>query len=213
VATAHLLQRSNDEFIRSAGQRLINSSSRMARLIEDLLDFSRARLGGGIAVQPEPGDLYALTRRVLQEHQAATPARQIQLTHAGSLRCAFDGERMAQITSNLVGNALQHGTGDGPVRVHLEGSDPMQISLSVSNPGDIPAQLVGSIFEPFRGRRESGAARGTGLGLGLYIVQQLARAHGGDVAVNTGDGNTSFTVVIPRTSNTQAGTRADAIAG
>ncbi len=75
---------------------LLNSSRRMARLIEDLLDFSRARLAGGITVQAEPGDLAEVARRVLQEHQASAPARSIELTQEGSLRADFDGERLAQ---------------------------------------------------------------------------------------------------------------------
>ena len=200
VASAHVLRQSKDELARTTGQRVLSSSRRMARLIEDLLDFSRARLAGGIAVLPEPADLGELTSRVLQEHQAAAPLRTIEVTQVGSLRGEFDGERVAQVASNLVGNALQHGGKDGGIRVRLDGLDPAQVRLSVINPGEIPPQLLGEIFEPFRGRSGTGAGRGGGLGLGLYIVQQLARAHSGDVTVATGDGSTCFTVVLPRAS-------------
>jgi two-component system, sensor histidine kinase and response regulator len=198
VASAHMLKNSSDEQARVTGQRVLSSGRRMARLIEDLLDFSRARLAGGITVVAEPGDLGDVTRRVLQEHQATAPTRPIELTQQGSLRAAFDGERVAQIISNLVGNALQHGGKDGGISVQLDGLDPGQVRLSVINPGEIPSQLLGEIFEPFRGRSASSAERGGGLGLGLYIVQQLARAHAGDVNVATGDGRTCFTVVLPR---------------
>ncbi len=198
VASAHLLRGHADEQVRGTGQRVLNSSRRMARLIEDLLDFSRARLTGGIHVLPEPGDLGELTRGVLQEHQASAPERRIELTQDGQLRGEFDGGRVAQIASNLVGNALQHGASDGTIRVHLDGREAAHVRLSVINPGEIPAQLLGEIFEPFRGRSQPGSERGGGLGLGLYIVQQLARAHGGEVNVTTGAGTTCFTVAFPR---------------
>ncbi len=198
VASAHVMRQSQDELARTMGQRVLNSARRMARLIEDLLDFSRARLAGGITVRPEPGDLGEMTRRVLQEHQAAAPDRRIVLSLDGALRGAFDGERVAQMASNLVGNALQHGSREGEILVHLDGRDGVLVKLSVTNPGEIPPQLLDEIFEPFRGRREEVGSRGGGLGLGLYIVQQLARAHGGEVAVATGAGQTCFTVSLPR---------------
>jgi two-component system, sensor histidine kinase and response regulator len=198
VASAHLLQHSKDELARTAGQRVMSSSRRMARLIEDLLDFSRARLAGGITVQPEPGDIGEVLKRVLQEHQAAAPERHIELTHEGSMRADFDGDRLAQIGSNLIGNAVQHGGHDGVIRVHVDGRDLSQLRVLFTNPGEIPPQLLGDIFEPFRGRHDASVNRGGGLGLGLYIVQQLARAHGGEVTVTTGAGSTCFTVLLPR---------------
>lgn len=199
VASAHVLRQSKEELSRTTGERVLNSSRRMARLIEDLLDFSRARLAGGISVLPEPADLGDLMRRVLQEHQAASPQRRIELTHAGSLRGHFDGERIAQVASNLIGNALQHGGAEGAICIHLDGEDARLVKLAVTNPGEIPQHLLGEIFEPFRGRREVTRERGGGLGLGLYIVQQLVHAHGGQVQVTTGSGSTSFTVALPRT--------------
>jgi two-component system sensor histidine kinase/response regulator len=205
LASAYLLRSSENEPARAAGHRIISSGRRMARLIEDLLDFSRVRLGGGIAIQTEPGDLGDMVRRVLQEHQAAAPQRSLELTQAGSLRCEFDGERMAQIASNLLGNAIQHGHGEGVIRVHLDGQEAQRVLLSVTNPGEIPARLMGDLFEPFRGRGEAGSERGGGLGLGLYIVQQLARAHGGQVLVTTGSGSTCFTVELPRSVSRAGG--------
>ncbi len=197
VASAHVLKQSQDPLARSMGERVQSSARRMARLIEDLLDFSRARLAGGITVRPEPGDLEDMTRRVVQEHQTAAPERRIVVTCAGPLQGSFDGERVAQMASNLVGNALQHGASEGEISVHLDG-DQTCVRLAVSNPGEIPPHLVGEIFEPFRGRREQSGSRGGGLGLGLYIVQQLAHAHGGEVAVTSGAGMTCFTVTLPR---------------
>jgi two-component system sensor histidine kinase/response regulator len=198
VASAHVLRQNQDPMARDMGARVLSSARRMARLIEDLLDFSRARLAGGITVRPEPGDLEDMIRRVLQEHQAAAPERRIVLTREGSLRGDFDGERVAQMASNLVGNALQHGAREGEISVHLDGSDAKRVRLLVGNPGEIPPELLDEIFEPFRGRRDEAVSRGGGLGLGLYIVQQLARAHGGEVCVASGRGMTCFTVELPR---------------
>jgi two-component system sensor histidine kinase/response regulator len=198
VASAHVLTKSEDALAQAMAQRVLSSGQRMARLIEDLLDFSRARLAGGITVRPEPGDLGDLARRVLHEHQAAAPERRFVLTQEGSLRARFDGERIAQIASNLVGNALQHGGRDGEIRVHLDGRDAACVRLSVTNPGEIPTHLRAEVFEPFRKRRDEHSGRGGGLGLGLYIVQQIAHAHGGEVDVTTGSGATCFTVIIPR---------------
>jgi signal transduction histidine kinase len=122
----------------------------------------------------------------------------------GSLRGEFDGERVAQVASNLVGNALQHGGSEGVIRVHLDGNEASEVRLSVTNPGEIPQHLLSEIFEPFRGRREVGSERGGGLGLGLYIVQQLVHAHAGEVQVATGSGLTTFTVSLPRSHRRNA---------
>jgi signal transduction histidine kinase len=115
----------------------------------------------------------------------------------GSLAGTWDADRMAQVFSNLVGNALQHGT-DNTVRIDLDGSDPACVTLVVANAGTIPPELVAHLFDPFRGgNRQPG--RGAGLGLGLYIVQQIAEAHGGEVVVQSGgDGRTEFRVRVPR---------------
>ncbi len=199
LASAHLLRRrSDDAHAREAAARIVASGNHMGRLIEDMLDLARARLAGGIIVKREPADLRTLVERVVREHQAASPARQIDVTCVGAFDGCIDAERIAQVASNLIGNALKHGDGEAPVHVRLDGSAPDTMGFSVANAGTIPAGLVDHLFDPFRGG-ERPAGRSEGLGLGLYIVYQIVKAHGGTVDVESGRGNqTVFRVVVPR---------------
>jgi two-component system sensor histidine kinase/response regulator len=199
LAAAHLLQRRSADTasVESAG-RIISSGTRMARLIEDMLDLARARLGGGIAVKPQPADFKALVERVLREQQLAAPSREVKSSFAGDLNGQWDPERIAQAAANLIGNALQHGEPGCVVEVHLDGTRPECVTLTVRNGGTIPPQLVAHLFDPFRGSQRA-PGRGDGLGLGLYIVSQIVQAHGGTVEVETGkDGTTAFRVCVPR---------------
>ena len=197
-SAALLKRRGGDAATQETAGRIINSGNRMARLIEDMLDLARARLGGGIPVKCEPADFKALVERVLREHQAAAPDRSVEASYVGNFAGHWDSERIAQIASNLIGNALKHGSSSAPVRVGLDGSSDDNIILTVKNAGTIPANLLPHLFDPFRGgQRQPG--REEGLGLGLYIVSQIVEAHRGAVDVRTGDGDvTEFRVRLPR---------------
>jgi len=199
LASAQLLKlRSADGQAQEAAARILSSGKRMSRLIEDMLDLARARLAGGIAVRPEPADFRALVERVVREHQAAAPDRAIKTEYIGEFTGRWDAERIAQVASNLIGNALKHGQADTPVRVCLDGAGGDDVVLSVTNMGTIPPELVDHLFDPFRGGQRP-AGRGEGLGLGLYIVYQIVRAHHGSVEVTTGrDNQTAFRVAVPR---------------
>jgi len=200
VLTSALLiqRRSTEEPVRETAGRILSSGRRMSRMIEDMLDMARARLAGGIPLQREPADLGALVDRVVSEIQAAYPGRKIEVAQAGDLGGNWDGERLAQVASNLLGNALQHGDASGAVRVTVDGTRSDAVLIKVENSGTIPPDLLPQLFDPFRGaRRQTG--RTEGLGLGLYIVQQIVRAHGGSVDVQSGNDNrTAFVVRIPR---------------
>jgi len=187
LASARLLQRrSGDQAALEAAARIVTSGNRMARMIEDMLDLARARLGGGIVVKPEPADFRALVERALREHQAAAPERPIEASHEGDFAGRWDPERIAQVASNLIGNALKHGSPGRPIRVCLDGTQRDHVALVVKNGGTIPADILPHLFDPFRGgQRQSG--RGGGLGLGLYIVSQIVQAHNGSVNVKTGE--------------------------
>jgi signal transduction histidine kinase len=199
VTGAQLLQhRHEDEAVKRIAGRMLSSGLRMTRMIEDLLDLTRARLAGGIPIVRVPGDLGTIVERVVQEQQAAFPNRSVEFTRQGNLAGSWDTARLGQLSSNLIGNALQHGAEGQPVRVVVDGADSDAVGISVSNGGSIPQGIVPHLFDPFRGaERQQG--RLDGLGLGLYIAQQIARAHEGAVNVDLGvPGEVTFAVRIPR---------------
>ena len=200
LMAAHMVQhQSEDETVRGTAKRILTSGRRMTRMIDDMLDLARARLAGGIPLKISHSDLGEPIQRVVREYESAFPARRIELQHEGDLTGMWDADRLAQAASNLIGNALQHGAADGPVKIQLDGSNPEAILLSVTSTGNIPARMLPRLFEPFQGgQREPG--HNQGLGLGLYIVQQIIQVHRGSVDVQSGDADhTVFQLKIPRT--------------
>ena len=198
LASAQMLQRqSSDPPAQEAASRIVSSGKSMARMIEDMLDLARARLAGGITVKPQPADFKMLVEHVVLEYQTAVPERLIQSSCEGNCTGVWDPDRITQIASNLIGNAVKHGSRDAPVEVRLQGTE-HGVTLVVSNGGSIAPEVLAHLFDPFRGgQREPG--RGQGLGLGLYIVAKIVQAHQGTVDVTTGQGNgTSFRVQLPR---------------
>ena len=183
-------------------RRIVASCERMARIISELLDLTRGRLGGDFPIVRREVDLAAVLRHVVDELAAAHPARALSFEVRGDGAAEVDPERVAQLASNLAGNALQHGAPGSPVRVRLESADG-EVSISVHNLGAIPASEIEVIFEPFRQRAAGGPARGGGLGLGLYIAQQIARAHGGTLDVRSSvEEGTTFTARFPGRATT-----------
>jgi signal transduction histidine kinase len=199
LASAQLLRRrSSDPHAQEAAARIVASGNHMGRLIEDMLDLARARLAGGIIIKREPADFRTLLERVVREHQAAAPDRLIETVFDGQFSGLWDAERIAQVASNLIGNALKHGDRRAGVHIRLDGTASESVALTVANTGTIPAGLIEHLFDPFRGG-ERPAGRSEGLGLGLYIVYQIVKAHGGTVGVESGrDNRTVFRVVTPR---------------
>ncbi|MDB5685300.1 MAG: histidine kinase [Sphingomonas bacterium] len=171
------------------------SINRMAALIDNVLDFARGRLGGGLPLRQEPIDLAQPLTQVSDELQASHPDRQVVLALAlpDPIRC--DGTRIAQLFSNLLGNALTHGAAEVPVQVQAT-IDGDMFELSVSNGGPILSrEALDRLFKPFaRGavRQDQG-----GLGLGLYIASEIARAHGGTLEATSAAGETRFTFRMP----------------
>lgn len=180
---------------RPAG-RILTSAGRMARMIEQLLDFARARQGHGIPIFPTATHLGALCRRTVQELEAAYPDAVLRLTETGDLGGVWDVDRLAQVVSNLVGNAVQHGTRGEPVRIDVDGTDVALVRVRVHNAGSIPAHALPRLFEPFT-HAPTKASR-SGLGLGLFIVREIARAHGGEIHVRCEDDCSTFEVTLPR---------------
>lgn len=180
-------------------EKLIRGGERMRQLLDDLLDYNRTSLHIGVRVSPEMVDLSAICREELELLRAALPTSTIVFTTHGATAGKWDPSRIKQVVSNLVTNAAKYGDVGSEIRIELKGG-PTVVELSVANTGpDIPGELMHLLFEPLRrhaiadaqGERES-------LGLGLYIAQQVALAHGGNIAAESADGLTRFTMTLPR---------------
>jgi PAS domain S-box-containing protein len=179
-------------------ERLRTSAFRMSKMIDELFDLARARLSGGIPIEPEDGvDISQVAEKIASELAATEPGRSFELQRMGDTRGRWDGDRIGQVLSNLLGNALRHGSSDGPIELVLDGSRPDELLVTVSNRGQIPDDVIACLFEPFR-RSKARAGSTEGLGLGLFIVQQIVQAHGGDIGARSQEGVTTFRIVLPR---------------
>ncbi|MDY7231514.1 GAF domain-containing sensor histidine kinase [Hyalangium rubrum] len=178
-------------------RRIQESSRRITRLLEDVMDFARGRLGAGIPMDlREVNDLGRMLQHVTEELRATHPSRTIHFTEddCGTLRC--DRQRIAQLVSNLIANALTHGDPVAPVEVLVRG-DSEKVVLSVTNQGKpISTGLITQLFKPFVRRAADHLPQG--LGLGLFIVDQISRSHGGTVQVRSTEQETTFTCTLPR---------------
>lgn len=180
--------------VASTVARLASSASRMRRMIDDLLDFVRARAEEQLPANPTPVDLRQVLEQVVGEAELAGASGRLRIEATGDLNGVWDGDRLAQMLGNLVANALRYGTPDTPVCIEANGGD--EVRIAVVNQGtDIPADRRERLFEAFaRGAGQGGE----GLGLGLFIVRAVARAHGGRVEVSSSEGLTRFVVHLPR---------------
>jgi signal transduction histidine kinase len=170
----------------------------MHRMIAQILDVTRARLGDGIPVTPDKvSDISFVVAKIVEEMRAANPGRTIDLRVEGPCLVQIDGDRFEQVVSNLLGNAVAHGAPGKPIRVTVSPRE-NTASVSVHNEGTPidPASLP-TLFDPFqRGRPNRGS---DGLGLGLYISENIVRAHGGEIRVeSSADRGTQFEAIIPR---------------
>jgi signal transduction histidine kinase len=172
------------------------SVNRMAGLISDLMDLARGRLGGGMAVTRDADVMIEPTlAHVIAELQTSHPDREIQFDRALDQPVACDPRRMAQLFSNLLGNALTHGAASAPVRVRATSAAGL-FTLSVANAGAaIPREHHDHLFKPFFRTADNGKREG--LGLGLYISAEIARAHGGTIKVASTPSETRFTFQMP----------------
>jgi two-component system sensor histidine kinase/response regulator len=178
---ADLLAESGEEQVQRVSKSIKSSGFRMARLIDQLCDLTRARMSGGIAVQRAQIELGPLLATAVDEIDMGDD-RRVELTVAGDLWGFWDSDRVAQVLSNLLGNAIRHGLQGAPVKLSAEGTD-ATVVITVENRGIIPSDALPGLFEPFKadGRQDK---KRDGLGLGLYIVRELVEAHRGSVEVD-----------------------------
>jgi signal transduction histidine kinase len=179
---------------------IARGADRMDRMIRQLLDFTRVRFAAGVALERRLCDLSALCRELATDMEVTHPDRRVRC-HAPD-RCVglWDRDRLGQVLSNLVGNAIRHGDAGQPIDIAIR-DDGDAVALEVHNWGPpIPPDVLPFIWEPFRrGARPAEGAEGAGLGLGLYITHEIVTAHGGVLEVRSSrEHGTTFTVRLPR---------------
>lgn len=180
--------------------RIVSSATRMNHMVGALLDFTRSRLGGGIPIASAPMNLGKVVHDVVNEISAANPARTIKVDARGALKGDWDCARMSQVLTNLIGNALEHGSDRTVVSVDVHG-DEDEVTIAVHNRGaPIPEDQLDGIFNAMK-QGMAGKSKGpsANLGLGLYIADQIVHAHKGRIDVESSEERgTTFTVHLPR---------------
>lgn len=198
TAGAELLtKRNSDPRSQTIAQHILTCGRRATQLVQDVLDFARGRLGNGIVVNIQPcPDLDSALRHVASELQRVHPQRMIRVRIGDLAGIQCDRERVAQLLSNLIANAISHGAEDGPVDISADIRDEV-FMLGVHNLGQpIAPQIMAQLFQPFS--RPLDGAPQPGLGLGLYIANQIALAHGGRMeVVSSSEAGTLFSFRLP----------------
>jgi signal transduction histidine kinase len=186
---------------RTLTARIASSSRRMDRMVGDLLDLTRSRLGGGIPIHRDWMNLEEAVREVAAELTAQHQGQAIEVSSVGDPRGRWDRSRLSQVLTNLLGNAIEHGARETPVRVLIDGEGD-EVAIAIHNHGvPIPPRLIPRIFDPMKRRAIGRPTNGAGahLGLGLYIASQIVAGHNGRIDVeSSASGGTTFTVRVPR---------------
>ena len=203
ASCAALVARSNPDDSKQ-GAIILRSVRQMKALLDDLVEYTRHRLGSGLAIDPSSLQLDQFARNTLDEIEAISRGRAFELEVQGDMQGEWDARRLHQALSNLVFNAMKYGLQDTPIRVMLDGTRPHDVMLAVMNAGKpIPPGLLATLFDPLVRAAEDVAGAdsqlaGANLGLGLYVVREIAKAHGGTVEVTSNDTTTCFRLRLPR---------------
>ena len=203
TAASLLRKRADSDKVSKPASRILNSAGRMGRMIDQVLDFTRIRLGKGIPINPQEVDLLAVCRAALEELDSSGSTPRVELGWVGDCTGQWDADRLSQMISNLVGNALTHGRAPDPVHVRVDGTGTDEVVLEVQNAGIVPPEELPFLFEPLGANSTTGRTeRSNGLGLGLFIGHQIVLAHGGTIAVTSAEADgTRFVVHLPRNAN------------
>jgi signal transduction histidine kinase len=204
ASAEYLMRTAADEQSATVAARVKNSSLRMARMVDQLLNLARLQ-GGRLPLQPRSIELATLCRSVIDEFASRENGKRIVFASRGNTAGAWDTDLVWQAVSNLVSNALHHGVPGGDIGVEVDGEAVDSVRLKVANRGTIPPEVFPHLFKAF-GPNNSGARSREGLGLGLHIVQEIARMHGGNVSVHSDEATgTVFTIELPRMVTFQRG--------
>jgi len=206
IGSAHIMVNTKDlpDVALKRAFLILNSSQRMNALVADLLDFTRSRLGRGIPIVRADMDIVEVCRQTVEEMAALHPQRVVNFDATGELQGQWDRARIAQAFSNVISNAVQHGSDKTPINVVIHG-DGDKVALAVQNRGPvIPANELDRIFDPMhRIEGDKPVAPRQNLGLGLYITGRIVAAHGGTVGVESSEHKgTTFTIRLPTRART-----------
>jgi signal transduction histidine kinase len=185
---------------------ILRSVAQMKALLDDMVEYTRHRLGSELAIDPSCLQLDQFARNTLDEIEALSRGHVLELEAQGDMQGEWDARRLHQALSNLVFNAMKYGVRSAPIRVSLDGKREDELVLAVQNSGrPIPPHLMARLFDPLvrEGGEDAGAdsqVAGANLGLGLYVVREIAKAHGGTVTVTSDDALTRFELRLPRIS-------------
>jgi signal transduction histidine kinase len=195
-----LSRKATDEVTARTVTRILSAGQRMNRMITQLLDFTQVRASGGLPIAPSWVDVAPIFQQAIDEllpGSGGQGAGRPELERQGDTRGWWDPDRLAQLASNLMSNAIRHGSSQRPVRVSLRADPRRGVVIEVRNGGIIAPDLLPIIFDPFR-RGELRERRSGGLGLGLFITREIVAAHRGNLGVVCSDDETVFTVELPR---------------
>jgi signal transduction histidine kinase len=177
--------------------RLLNSARRMERIIAQILDFTRSRLGGGVLLDLRPTNVGDICQNVASELSLSRSVS-IQCSVEGDVTASLDPDRIADVISNIAGNASEHAREGTSVSIQASGEG-AHVVVVISNEGaPIPPEVLPFIFDPFRRARQNEVSKAGNLGLGLYIAREVTRAHRGSIDVESAEGKTMFTLRLPR---------------
>jgi two-component system sensor histidine kinase/response regulator len=196
TAASLLEMRADSEKIATPVERIALSAARMERMLSQLVDFTRIELDGALVLIREPFELAEVVESLIAELPEGLRER-VAFEHDEDTEGRWDRDRVTRSLSTLISNALQHGTRDGKVSVTIRGDlSNDHILVTVDNEGEIASEVVEQLFVPKRHVAQKGQAP-SGLGLGLYVAQNVAHAHGGELEVRSAQGRTRFTLRLP----------------